>query len=71
MPVRRLQKLDLLSSSNPLEAELWAALSREDLPADLWHVACALYLAESPRELPFFTLDQRQVAVARRLGFPT
>ena len=38
--------------------------------ADLWHLACALYLAEDPAELPFLTLDGRQRAVAEDLGFP-
>lgn len=39
--------------------------------ADLWHVACALYVAGSPVDLPFVTLDDRQQAVTKRLGFPT
>ena len=38
--------------------------------ADAWHLACALYLARDPADLPFLTLDRRQRAVARRLGFP-
>ena len=99
----RLEGFDLLVASNLLEAELRAALHREDAPADalllnrvswispdrplsreitavlgaghlrgadLWHLACALYLAPSPRELVFFTLDARQGAVAEKLGFP-
>lgn len=37
--------------------------------ADLWHVACALFLAPEPRELTFLTLDERQAEVARSLGF--
>lgn len=94
---RRLRSADLL------EAELRAALRREDAPsdapllnrvswvspqrplsseitvilgagrlrgADLWHLACALYLAPSPRDLSFLTLDTRQGAVAEKLGFP-
>lgn len=39
--------------------------------AGLWHLACALYLAPSPRDLAFVTLDTRQADVARRLGFLT
>lgn len=39
--------------------------------ADAWHLATALFLTESPRDLPFITLDQRQQEVARALGFPT
>jgi hypothetical protein len=38
--------------------------------ADLWHLACALYFAEVPRELSFLTLDRRQGSAAQRLGFP-
>jgi len=37
--------------------------------ADLWHVACALYLAGDPKGFPFLTLDDRQAEAARRLGF--
>ena len=39
--------------------------------ADAWHLACALYVTEEPRSLAFLTLDTRQRAVARRLGFRT
>ena len=102
---RRLESFDLLVASNLLEAELRAALHREDAPsdapllnrvswvmpdrplsreitivlgtaggvrgADLWHLACALYVAPTPRDLSFLTLDGRQGAVAEGLGFPT
>jgi predicted nucleic acid-binding protein len=37
--------------------------------ADLWHVACALYLSPQPGELEFVTMDQRQASVAAVLGF--
>jgi predicted nucleic acid-binding protein len=37
--------------------------------ADLWHLACALFLAPEPKDLAFLTLDKRQDAVARKLGF--
>lgn len=39
--------------------------------ADLWHLATALYLAETPAELSFLTLDDRQREIAQSLGFPT
>jgi len=39
--------------------------------ADLWHLACALYVAEDPRNLPFITLDQNQARLAKALGFQT
>lgn len=38
--------------------------------ADLHHLACALFAAESPRDLPFLTLDTSQGALASKLGFP-
>src|SRR5690606_9431349 len=40
--------------------------------ADLWHVACALYLREALGELDFLTLhgDQRKVALAAGLEAP-
>lgn len=53
-----------------LAPELAAALSAGYLRgADLWHVAAALYIAPSPRELCFLTLDQRQRSAAATLGF--
>jgi uncharacterized protein with PIN domain len=39
--------------------------------ADLWHVATALYLAESPADVAFLTLDQAQRDAAANLGFRT
>lgn len=97
-----LAAFDELFSANLLEAELRAALVREEVAiapvmldsiswiipdrplsreigqvlaagylrgADLWHVACALFLAPTPGELTFLTLDQRQRDVAEALGF--
>lgn len=37
--------------------------------ADLWHLACALYVTGDPGELTFLTLDERQRDVADTLGF--
>lgn len=37
--------------------------------ADLWHVACALYVAPTPGDVWFVTLDERQRRVAAELGF--
>lgn len=37
--------------------------------ADLWHLATALFLAQTPGDVWFLTLDQRQRDVARLLGF--
>jgi len=62
-----------LLPDRPLSREIDIVLTAGYLRgADLWHVACALYLAGgSTHELPFLTLDARQLAVARELGFPT
>lgn len=101
---RRLEGYDELASSNLLEAEFRAALSREKveggdellegvswiLPdrrltaeiervlsvrflrgAELWHLATALYLAESPSDVDFLTLDASQREAASALGFRT
>jgi predicted nucleic acid-binding protein len=39
--------------------------------ADLWHLATALYLAESPADIDFLTLDSAQREVAAVVGFRT
>ncbi len=55
-----------------LTSEFQRALSCGRLRgADLWHVATALYLAESPRDIHFLTVDSAQRSVATALGFPT
>ena len=100
--IDRLSRRDRLFSSILLEAELRAALRREEIPedptallswvtwfypdrpltselqivlsegatrgADLWHLACALFLKSQLPELEFLTADNRQQSVARRLG---
>lgn len=56
----------------PLGAEIARVLGAGLLRgSDLWHLATALYVAERPEELRFFTLDARQRAAAAALGFPT
>ena len=53
-----------------LAPEVDAALSAGYLRgADLWHVACALYVARAPGDISFVTLDERQRVVAAALGF--
>mgnify|MGYP006272908681 CR=1 FL=1 len=39
--------------------------------ADLWHIACALYVDPSAAELAFLTLDLKQQRVAAAAGFYT
>ena len=54
----------------PLAPEFTLALDAGYLRgADLWHVAAALYLASEFGNLAFATLDARQSAVAKALGF--
>ena len=38
--------------------------------ADLWHLACALFLAPEPKDSRSSRSTKRQEEVARRLGFP-
>jgi len=65
-----LGRLSWLLPDRPLSAEIGAVLAAGYLRgADLWHLACALYLSPDPRELAFVTLDQQQGAVAAALGF--
>ncbi len=37
--------------------------------ADLWHLACAIYLAGKPEQIAFLTLDKRQRHIASAVGF--
>ena len=54
----------------PLHAEIVRVLSAGYVRgADCWHLATALYLGESPAAITFLTLDDRQAAVSRTLGF--
>ena len=66
-----LERITWLIPDRPLSREITTVLGAGYLRgADLWHLACALFLSGSPRELPFLTLDERQGAVAHKLGFP-
>ncbi len=54
----------------PLSPEITRVLETGYLRgADCWHLATALYLVDDPASLTFLTLDERQRAVARSLGF--
>jgi predicted nucleic acid-binding protein len=37
--------------------------------ADLWHLACALFVDPGAEDLAFLTLDRRQQELAEKLGF--
>ena len=67
-----LAAISLVLPERSLEHEMREALRHGYLRgADLWHVACALYVAGDTRsDLTFLSRDQAQRAVARRLGFP-
>ena len=69
--IELLERITWLIPDRPLSREITTVLGAGYLRgADLWHLACALFLSGSPRELPFLTLDERQGAVAHKLGFP-
>jgi len=54
----------------PLTREIKAVLEAGYLRgADLWHLACALYVAGRPDNLAFISLDERQQDIAQILGF--
>ena len=55
-----------------LTAEFQRVLAARQLRgADLWHLATALYLAESPGDIHFLTVGSAQRNTAAMLGFPT
>ena len=69
--VRVLSGIRWVLPDRPLTSELRAALSAGYLRgADLWHMATALYLAPTPGDMSFITLDGSQESVANALGFP-
>lgn len=62
--------IDWVLPDRPLSREIGQAQAAGYVRgADLWHLACALYLADSPRDLAFVTLDGRQGEIAAALGF--
>lgn len=64
--------LDWVFPDRPLTQEIARVLAAGYLRgADTWHVACALHMSENPAGVTFLTLDRRQRAVVRRLGFRT
>jgi predicted nucleic acid-binding protein len=65
-----LDRISWIVPDRPLHAEIAAVLAAGYVRgADCWHLATALYLAENAEEISFLTLDDRQAAVARALGF--
>jgi len=57
--------------NRPLTLEMARVLAMGYLRgADLWHLACGLFLESDPRQLHFLTLDERQAEIASSLNFP-
>jgi len=66
-----LKRLDWVIPDRRLSPEITRVLDAGYLRgADCWHLATALYLAgDDPPGLAFLTLDERQAAIASKLGF--
>lgn len=65
-----LTALGWVMPNRPLTHEIEAVLAAGYLRgADLWHLACALYVEGRAGELTFLTMDGRQREVAEALGF--
>lgn len=70
LEVEMLRWISWVLPDRPLTPEIDGVLATGYLRgADLWHIACALYLADDPNAITFVTLDKQQKAVARKLGF--
>jgi predicted nucleic acid-binding protein len=69
-PTRLLSGITWVYPNRPLSREFERVVREGDVRgADLWHLACALFLAPAPTDLAFVTLDRRQEDIARKLGF--
>jgi predicted nucleic acid-binding protein len=69
-PAELLSGITWVYPNRPLSGEIERVLVEGYVKgADLWHLACALFLAPEPKDLTFVTLDKRQEEVARKLGF--
>ncbi|MEX2526680.1 MAG: PIN domain-containing protein [Gemmatimonadota bacterium] len=67
-----LERVAWLLPDRPLGGEMERVLRVRYLRgADLWHVAAALYLADTPENVDFLTLDDEQGEAAAALGFGT
>ncbi len=70
-PAGLLSGITWVYPNRPLRGEFERVMGEGHVKGgDLWHLACALFLAPEPMDLAFLTLDKRQEEVARRLGFP-
>jgi len=72
LPSRFLETLEWVYPARRLTPEIERVLGGGYVRgADLLHIATALYAAESPGEVAFLTLDERQREVAAAVGFET
>jgi predicted nucleic acid-binding protein len=70
MDERLLEKIDWVHPDRSLAKEIGQVLDAGFVRgADCFHLACALYFAVDRAEVTFLTLDSRQRAVAKALGF--
>ena len=70
VPDAELEIIQWISADRGLSAEIDRVLSAGYLRgADCMHVATALFLSPDPRQLTFLTLDEKQRAVAKKIGF--
>jgi predicted nucleic acid-binding protein len=70
VPTTRLAALSWILPPRRLSPELDRVFAASLLKgADAWHIACALFLDPSARDLGFVTLDERQSEAARAVGF--
>lgn len=62
--------IEWIQPDRPLSVEIARVLEAGHVRgADCWHLATAMYAAPDPRGVTFLTLDTRQRAVAKALGF--
>jgi predicted nucleic acid-binding protein len=65
-----LDAIDWILPDRPLTGEFRKVLRTGYVRgADLWHLACALFIDPGARGLSFITVDGTQKALARRIGF--
>lgn len=72
IPTAALASIELVQLERPLSEEIDRVLAAGYVRgADCFHLATALHLSPDTSELTFLTLDLRQRAVAKKLGFRT
>jgi hypothetical protein len=68
-PIELLRRIDWVFPDRPLTREYAAVLSAGFLRgADLWHLACTLYLRDSHDSVELVSLDHRQIEVGKQLS---